>query len=97
VSTSGTKPVDEVPVYAMPPIFDQTSKVQPLEKVSKLRNFLGSCVKLLNDKNSLQVLQSLLEKCNSREEGVKTVNQVRKKRRKNSEFRLNISIWGISY
>jgi hypothetical protein len=76
VSTSGTKPVDEVPVYDMPPLFDQTNKEKPLEKVSNLRNFLGSCVKLLNDKNYLQVLQSLLEKCNSGEEGVKTVNQV---------------------
>jgi hypothetical protein len=53
---------------------------------------LGSCVKLLNDKNYLQVLQSLLEKCNSGEEGVKTVNQVCKKRRTSREFRLNANI-----
>jgi hypothetical protein len=31
VSTSGTKPVDEVPVYDMPPLFDQTSKEKPSE------------------------------------------------------------------
>jgi hypothetical protein len=75
-STSGTKPVDDVPVYDMPPLFDQTNKEKPSEKVSNLRNFLVSCVKLLNDKSSLQVLQNMLEKCNVGEEGVKTVNQV---------------------
>jgi hypothetical protein len=53
---------------------------------------LGSCVKLLNDKNYLQVLQSLLEKCNSGEEGVKTVNQVHKKRITSREFSLNANI-----
>jgi hypothetical protein len=52
------------------------TKTHPSDQVSNLKNFLGSCVKLLNDKNYLQVLQSLLEKCNSREEGVKIVNQV---------------------
>jgi hypothetical protein len=61
-STSGTKPVDDAPVYDMPHLFDQTSRDQTSEKVSNLINFLGSCVKLLNDKTSLQVLHSLLEK-----------------------------------
>jgi hypothetical protein len=76
VSTSGTKSVDEIPVYDMPPLFDQTSKEQPSEEVSNLINFLGSCVKLLNDKKYLQVLESLLEKCNLGEEGENTVNQI---------------------
>jgi hypothetical protein len=62
-SASRTKPVDEIPVYEMPPLFYQTIKEKPSEQVSNLRNFLGSCVKLLNDRNSLQILQSLLEKC----------------------------------
>jgi hypothetical protein len=65
----------------MPPIFDQTNKEKPLEKVSNLRNFLGSCVKLLNDINSLQILQNILEKFHLGEEGVNPVNQVQKKRR----------------
>jgi hypothetical protein len=65
----------------MPSLFDQTNQEKSSKQVSNLRNFLGSCVKLLNDKNSLQVLQNLLEKCNSGEEGVKRVNQVCKKRR----------------
>jgi hypothetical protein len=95
VSTSGTKPVDDIPVYDMPPLFDQTNREQPSEQVSNLRNFLGSCVKLLNDKNYLQVLQCLLEKCNSGEEmklEPKRVNQVCKKRRTSREFRLNANI-----
>jgi hypothetical protein len=92
MSTSGKKPEDEIPVYGMPSLFDQTNQEQSLEQVSNLRIFLGSCVKLLNDKNSLQVLQNLLEKCNSGEEGVKRVNRVCKKRRKSKEFRLNANI-----
>jgi hypothetical protein len=53
------------------------------------------CLKLLNDKTSLKVLQSLLEKCNFGEEiklEHKTVNQVRKKTRKKREFILNANI-----
>jgi hypothetical protein len=57
---------------------------------------LGDCVKLLSDKNSLQVLQNLLEKCNPGEEGVKRVNQVRKKRRNNRKFRLNANIGDLN-
>jgi hypothetical protein len=54
-----------------------------------------SCLKLLNDKTSLQVLQSLLEKCNSREEiklEQRTTNHVHRKTRTNREFRLNANI-----
>jgi hypothetical protein len=73
--------------------FPSSSKqVNASEKVSNLKNFLGSCVKLLNDKNSLQILQNMLEKYHLGEEGVKTMNQVRKKRRTSREFRLNENI-----
>jgi hypothetical protein len=54
VSTSGTNAVDEIQVYDMPPLFDQTKKEKPSEKVSNLRKILGSCVKLLNDENSVR-------------------------------------------
>jgi len=47
---------------------------------------------MLSDKNSLQILQNVLEKYNPWEEGVKRVNQVQKKRRTNREFRLNSKI-----
>jgi hypothetical protein len=61
-STSGTNLVDEIPVYDMPPLFDQTSRENPSGSIDNLRNILGSCVNLLNHKNSLPLLQSLLEK-----------------------------------
>jgi hypothetical protein len=73
----------------MPPLFDQTNKEKLTKKVSNLRNILVSCANILNDKSFLQVLQNLLEKCNSGEKGVNTLNQVRKKRRTSREFRLN--------
>ena len=76
MSTSRMNLVDEIPLYDMPSLFDKTSKEKSSEQVSNLRNFLGACVKLLDDKNSLQVLQNLLEKCNLVEEGVKRVNRV---------------------
>jgi hypothetical protein len=76
----------------MPPLFDHTSKEHHSKQVSNLRNILGSCVKLLNDRNSLQILQNLLEKCHPGEEGVKIVNRVRKKRRTSGEFKLNANI-----
>jgi hypothetical protein len=93
--TLGTNPRDDVPVYDMPHLFDQTRRDQYSEQLSNLRIFLVSCLKLLNDKTSLQVLQSLLEKCHSGEEVKlenKKVNQVHKKTRTNREFRLNENI-----
>jgi hypothetical protein len=92
VSTLGTNPIDEIPVYDMPPFFYQTNKEQPSEQLSNLRNFLGSCVKLLNDINSLQIFQNQLEKCHPKEEGVNTMNRVRKKRRTSQEFMMNSNI-----
>ena len=80
MSTSGMKPVDEVLFKDTPSLFYHTNQEQYSEQLSNLRNFFGSCVKLLSDKNSLQVLQNLLEKCNSGEEGVKRVNEAHKKR-----------------
>jgi hypothetical protein len=50
-----------VPVYDMPHLFDQTSKDQTSKQTSNIRNFLGSCLKLLNDNTYLQVLQSFLK------------------------------------
>jgi hypothetical protein len=94
-STSCTKLGYDVPVYDMPHLFDQTSRYQSSEQVINLRNGLGSCLNILNDKTSLQVLQSLLEKLNSREEiklEPKIVNRVLNKTRTNREFRLNENI-----
>jgi hypothetical protein len=92
VYTSGKKPIDEISAYDMPSLFDQVNQGKSLEQVSNLRNILGACVKLMSDKNALQILQNFLEKCNPREEGVKIVNQVRKKRITSREFILNANI-----
>jgi hypothetical protein len=91
-STSRMKPFDEIPVYEIPSLFDQTNQEQSLEQSSNLRIFLGGCVKLFSDKNSLQVLQNLLEKCNPEEEGFQRVNKVQKKRINSREFILNANI-----
>jgi hypothetical protein len=55
VSTSGTKPEDEIPVYEMSSFFYQTNQEKYSNQVSNLRKILESCVKFLNDKNSLWV------------------------------------------
>jgi hypothetical protein len=53
----------------MPPSMDHTSKGQPLEQVSSIKVFFQSCVKLLNDPSSVEVLQNMLERCNTEVEG----------------------------
>jgi hypothetical protein len=76
--------------------FDHTNIDQSSEKVSNLRNFMVSFLNLLNDQTSLQVLQSLIEKCSLEEEikleKKKIVNHVHRKIRTNREFRLNENI-----
>jgi hypothetical protein len=76
----------------MPPLFDQTNKEFPSEQVSNLRNVLVYFFKILNAKSYLQVVQNMLEKCNARKEGMKIVNQFRRKRRTSRKFRLNANI-----
>ena len=79
----------------MPHPYDHTNRGQPSEKVSNLRKCLVSCLKLFNDQTSIQVLQSLIEKCNPEEEKKleqKTVNHVQRKKRTNRDFRLNENI-----
>jgi hypothetical protein len=82
-------------MYEMPSSMDHTSKGQPLEKVSTIKTFLQSCVKLLNDPSSVKVLQNLLERCNTEVEGKlekKTINHLHTRRRTSREFRLNANI-----
>jgi hypothetical protein len=83
------------PMYEIPSSMDHTSKGQPLEKVSTIKTFLQSCVKLLNDPSSVKVLQNLLERCNTEVEGKlekKTINHLHTRRRTSREFRLNANI-----
>jgi hypothetical protein len=67
-STSNTQPRYDGLVYDMPHPYDHTNRGHPLEKVSNIRKNLVSCLKLLHDQTSIQVLQSLIEKCNLEEE-----------------------------
>jgi hypothetical protein len=82
-------------VYDMHHPYDHTTNSQPSKKVSNLRKFLVSFLNLFNDQTSIQVLQSLLEKCNPKEEikiEQKTINYVHGKKRSHREFRLNENI-----
>jgi hypothetical protein len=82
-------------MYEMPSSMDHTSKGQPLEKVSNIKTFLQSCVKLLNDPSSIKVLHNFLERCNTKVEGKleqKTINHLHTRRRTSREFRLNANI-----
>jgi hypothetical protein len=94
-STSNAQLGYDVIVYDMPHPYDHTREDHPSEKVINIRNFLVSCLKLLNGQTSIQELQSLLEKCNPEEEmklEKKIVNHVHRKTRTNREFRLNTNI-----
>jgi hypothetical protein len=56
-------------MYEMPLLMDHTGEVQPIAQVSTIKNFLQSCVKLMNDQSSIKVLQNMLERCNTEVEG----------------------------
>ena len=64
-STSIMQRTQKVQMYKIPSSMDHTSEVQPLEKVSNVKNLLQSCVKLLNHPSSVKILQNLLERCNT--------------------------------
>jgi hypothetical protein len=91
-------------MYEIPLSMDHTSEVPPIAQVSTIKNFLQSCVKLLNDQSSVKMLQNMLEKCNTEVEGKlehKTINHLHTRRRTSREFRLNANIgdfnMGTSY
>jgi hypothetical protein len=83
------------PEYEMPPLLDHTNEIKPMGQVSKIKCFLQSCVKVLNDPSSVKILQKILEKCSIETEGKleqKIVNHLHTKRRTSREFRLNENI-----
>jgi hypothetical protein len=94
-STSTMKQNHYRPMYEIPPSTDHTNKGQSSEKVSNLKTFLQSCVKLLNDPSSIKVLHNLLDRCNMEVEGKleqKIVNHLHTRRITSREFRLNENI-----
>jgi hypothetical protein len=94
-STSTVQYNKEVPAYEMPPSLDHTTETHPLGKVSTIKGFLQSCVRLLNDPSSIKTLQNMLERCSIEVEGKlekKTVNHLHTRRRTSREFRMNANI-----
>jgi hypothetical protein len=79
----------------MPPLLDHTNEMQPMGQVSKIKGFLQSCVKLLNDPSSIKILKNILERCSIETEGKieqKIVNHLHTRRRMSRDFRLNANI-----
>jgi hypothetical protein len=79
----------------MPSSLDHTNEAQPLERVSTIKYFLQSFVKLLDDPSSVKVLKNMLERCNTYVEGKteqKIVNHLHTRRRTSREFILNANI-----
>jgi hypothetical protein len=79
----------------MPLAFDQSALPKEGKEVSKLMEFLYTCIKLIQDESVVQELQNLIRQYKlgkvdpllSRE-----VHQISKKRRKNKELHLNTQI-----
>jgi hypothetical protein len=82
-------------MYEIPFSMDHTSEAQLLEKVSNIKTFMQSCVKLLKDPSPIKSLQNLLETCNIEAKGKleqKKINHIHTRRRTSIEFRLNANI-----
>jgi hypothetical protein len=92
-SSSKTRP--EVREYGMPLAFDQSASPKEGKEVSKLMEFLYTCIKLIQDESIVQELQTLIRQYElgkidpllNRE-----VHQIGKKRRTNKELHLNAQI-----
>jgi hypothetical protein len=94
-STSTAQHTEDVPTYEIPSSLDHTNEAQHLGQVSTIKDFLQSCVKLLNDQSSVEVLHNMLERCNTNVEGnleKKTVNHLHTRRRTSREFKMNSNI-----
>jgi hypothetical protein len=79
----------------MPSSLNHTNEAQPLGKVSTIKTFLQSFVKLLNDPSFVKALQNMVEICNTYVEGnleQKIVNHLHTRRRTSREFILNADI-----
>jgi hypothetical protein len=82
-------------MYKMPSSLDHTNEAQLLGQIRTIKDFLQSCVKILNDLSFVKVLQNILEICNTNVEEKlekKIVNHLHTRRRTSREFRLNSNI-----
>ena len=49
------------PILEMPQIFEQLFQIKPTEKVNKLKNFFKICLALIEDKDAMEELSTLVE------------------------------------
>jgi hypothetical protein len=58
-STSTMQQIKEATKYDMPLLLDHTNEMQPMAQVSKIKGFLKSCVKVVNDPSSIKIFQNI--------------------------------------
>jgi hypothetical protein len=68
VWTSTAQPVHEAPKYEMSPSLDHTNGMLPKGQVSTIKDFFQSCIQILSDPSSVNILQNIIEKCSSETE-----------------------------
>jgi hypothetical protein len=79
----------------MPHAFDQSASPREGKEVSKLMDFLYTCIKLIQDENVVQELQNLIRQYELGKTNPllnRAVHQIGKKRRTNKELHLNAQI-----
>jgi hypothetical protein len=79
----------------MPLLLDHTNEMKSMRQVSTIKGLLQSCIKVLNDPQSVKIQHNILEKCSIETEGKlepKTVNHLHTRRRTSREFRMNENI-----
>jgi hypothetical protein len=92
-SSSKTQP--EVREYGIPLAFDQSSLPYEGQEVSKMMEFIYTCIKLIQDESIVQELQNLIRQYEiGRIDPLlnKVVHQLSNKRRTNKELQLNAQI-----
>lgn len=92
-SSSKTRP--EVREYGMPQAFDHSVSLKEGKEVSKLMDFLYTCIKLIQDENDVKKIQNLIrqyELGNIVPLLNKAVHQIARRRRTNKELHLNAQI-----
>jgi hypothetical protein len=79
----------------MPPIFNQSASPREGKEVSKLMEFLYTCIKLIQDENTGRELKNLIKKYELGKIDPllnRTVHQIGKRKRTNKELHLNAQI-----
>jgi hypothetical protein len=92
-SSSKTRP--EIKEYGMPQGFDQSASPKEGKEVSKLIEFLYTCLKLIHNENVVQELHNLIRQYELGKVDPllnRAVHHIGKKRRKNKELHLNAQI-----